>query len=474
MMERAFSLFDQKAFAELSGDFNPLHVDPVAARRLLFGRPVVHGVHALLWALDTWLRGREGPVALRSINATFQTAIGVNESVRYAVKCENGGEAEIELTTDSGVAMRLRVAVEWNAATTNGRLPGSEMEERCCRERSAAELESSLGAVPLYVDPQLASRLFPVLDQVLPPVQLAEILATTRLVGMECPGLHSVYSGLSVRCSPSADRGSAAPELFYQVTKCDPRFSVVQMEVDGPTFAGTIMAFLRPSPQQQASFSELQDLVTPGEFAAQRALVVGGSRGLGEVTAKLLGAGGADVYVTYARGVADAQRVVDEIRDGGGAAACLGYDVLSPSADAVREATSGGISHLYYFATPFISGTKGSFSPELFRRFCDFYVTGFFETVRLLQHQESAVRGVLYPSSVFVEELPKSFGEYAAAKMAGETLCAYLEKTHKDLVIHRPRLPRVATDQTASLVPAKRESSAVVMLEHLRHLESAG
>jgi hypothetical protein len=101
-------------------------------------------------------------------------------------------------------------------------------------------------------------------------------------------------------------------------------------------------------------------------------------------------------------------------------------------------------------------------------------VTGFFETVRLLQHQESAVRGVLYPSSVFVEELPKSFGEYAAAKMAGETLCAYLEKTHKDLVIHRPRLPRVATDQTASLVPAKRESSAVVMLEHLRHLESAG
>ncbi|HNC74922.1 MAG TPA: MaoC/PaaZ C-terminal domain-containing protein, partial [Elusimicrobiota bacterium] len=44
-------LFDwerQNAFARLSGDANPLHVDPAAARRLLFGRAVVHGVHGVL------------------------------------------------------------------------------------------------------------------------------------------------------------------------------------------------------------------------------------------------------------------------------------------------------------------------------------------------------------------------------------------------------------------------------------------
>ena len=47
---RRFAMEDVESFAELSGDFNPLHVDPVAARRALYGEVVVHGVHSLLWA----------------------------------------------------------------------------------------------------------------------------------------------------------------------------------------------------------------------------------------------------------------------------------------------------------------------------------------------------------------------------------------------------------------------------------------
>ena len=35
---------DIKAFAELSGDKNPLHLDDAFARRSRFGRPVAHGV----------------------------------------------------------------------------------------------------------------------------------------------------------------------------------------------------------------------------------------------------------------------------------------------------------------------------------------------------------------------------------------------------------------------------------------------
>ena len=38
MIGRSFLLTDQMAFAGLSGDSNPLHIDPVAARRLVFGR----------------------------------------------------------------------------------------------------------------------------------------------------------------------------------------------------------------------------------------------------------------------------------------------------------------------------------------------------------------------------------------------------------------------------------------------------
>src|SRR5258708_5647331 len=49
---RRFTAEDQLEFAEISGDWNPMHVDPVAARRTIYGGILVHGIHTLLWALE--------------------------------------------------------------------------------------------------------------------------------------------------------------------------------------------------------------------------------------------------------------------------------------------------------------------------------------------------------------------------------------------------------------------------------------
>ena len=52
--ERDFSLEDQLVFARFSGDWNPIHINPLYARRCLTGQAVVHGIHMLLWALECW------------------------------------------------------------------------------------------------------------------------------------------------------------------------------------------------------------------------------------------------------------------------------------------------------------------------------------------------------------------------------------------------------------------------------------
>jgi hypothetical protein len=62
-------------------------------------------------------------------------------------------------------------------------------------------------------------------------------------------------------------------------------------------------------------------------------------------------------------------------------------------------------------------------------------------------------------------------GEYAAAKMAGEILCDFLQKTNPGIAIHKPRLPRVATDQTVSLLPVSNQDPVAVLLPHLRYLK---
>jgi glucose 1-dehydrogenase len=66
---------------------------------------------------------------------------------------------------------------------------------------------------------------------------------------------------------------------------------------------------------------------TQGVLAGQRALVTGGSSGLGAAVARSLGAAGAAVAVNYSREEAAANRVVSEIEAAGGRALSIRADV---------------------------------------------------------------------------------------------------------------------------------------------------
>jgi hypothetical protein len=128
---------------------------------------------------------------------------------------------------------------------------------------------------------------------------------------------------------------------------------------------------------------------------------------------------------------------------------------------------------LYYFATPFIFGsTRGLFSARIFNEFCAYYVDGFVRLIELFQ--DGRLKKVFYPSSVAVHEVPANMGEYAAAKLAGETVCEFLVKTRRGLTIAKPRLPRMATDQTSSLVPVENRDVAPILLPLLRQFMGSG
>lgn len=464
MDERTFTLQDQLAFAQLSGDSNPLHIDPVVARRLIFGAPIVHGIHSLLWALDMCLEKHSNPVSLRSIKASFLKPIMLNESVEYMLASGRDRNAEITLRQRGSVS--TRIDVEWatashpHASDITSQFP----VQHSPRVFSEGKIAAASSMLDLCLHSDTANKLFPYLTRYLSRSQVAVLLHTSRLVGVECPGLHSIYSELAL----SADDSNGCRGMRYEVTKFDARFALVLMKVTAPGLNGSIKAFVRPPPQSQAAYLSLKGLVTNHEFAGQRALVVGGSRGLGEVTAKLLGMGGAQVKITYLQGKADACRIVDEIVSAGGRAECFHLDVLDLEnglSDALLSDWSP--THLYYFATPFISsGTKGKFSTELFSRFCEYYVTGLMRTINRLAI--GGLRKIFYPSTTFIDEVPSDMGEYVAAKMAGEMLCAFLEKTMPEAIIARPRLPRMTTDQTVRLMPVKNLDPVPVMLQALR------
>ena len=58
LFSHQFDLREQELFASLSGDFNPIHLDQVASRRLMYGHIVVHGIHLTLKGIDQFIEKR--------------------------------------------------------------------------------------------------------------------------------------------------------------------------------------------------------------------------------------------------------------------------------------------------------------------------------------------------------------------------------------------------------------------------------
>jgi len=339
------------------------------------------------------------------------------------------------------------------------------------------------GVVPLRVNEALAHTLFPALSADAQGLALAgDLLATTRIIGMECPGLHSIYSEMKLRrraaSGPMDASLSEVPHdtMQFVVQQSDARFRSVRLGVTGSMLEGTLNAFFRAPPVDQARLDELAATVSSTRFAGQHALVVGGSRGLGELVAKLLLAGGAQVTLTYAKGQADAERIQLEALTSGRDVRILQVDAALPLSAALKaDLHAAGITHLYHFATPQIAKSPtGTWNAALFDDFCKLYVHGFAELVLAAAPKDSRSSPlvVLYPSTVFLDTPAKGFAEYCAAKVAGEALCDHLGLDHH-VKISKPRLPRLQTDQNSSFLGVEGEAPLAVMLAQLQALHPA-
>jgi acyl dehydratase/NAD(P)-dependent dehydrogenase (short-subunit alcohol dehydrogenase family) len=445
---RSFSLADQRDFAAASGDSNPIHVDPVAARRLAFAEPIVHGVHLALWALDGVVAELAAAgVQIERLTVNFKHPVTLGSPVEVFHRVTDDGAHVIEIRTADCTCTSCRVVLsDW--AGTGAALAGNA-DEPVLRDRGFDELADCRGSFALEAIGTEAGRLFPALTQQLRPDHLAAILAASRLVGMECPGLHSLFSGLDLKRSDASE-----PAFEYRCTLADARFRMVRMDVSAVDLAGEVTAFFRPPPIVQMAAADVRGLVAGLDLAGEVALCVGGSRGLGEAMAKLLAMAGAEVIVTYRLGQADAKAVADDIRAAGGRCRTLQLDVTSAaSRDALLAATKdSAVRHFHYFAAPLIerSAKKGD-QPERLEAYRTIFVTAFDEMARRLAERSSAPLTVFYPSTAFLENGGENFREYCTAKREGEAACQRLARDFTHVRCIAPRLPQVLTDQTSGL-----------------------
>ena len=442
-----FSLKNQIKFAEISQDFNPIHINEVLARRYIFGEPVVHGINAMIFAIKEWSQMVGTPFFIKDLRCKFKKPIFLNEDVSIEIN-NTENFVKIVLIQDNDIKVAIDMSILETTHSTGKIKDHDSRTDHAPNDISFEKLNNFSHSIDCSLNIPLSEEYYSKdFVEKIGYEQLAEIISLSRIVGMHCPGLNSILSEVSlVRNTNNKD------SISFNVKSLDERFNIVNVESSGPNYKSSIKAFYRPLKVKQKSIDEIKDNLQTNEFKDFRALIIGASRGLGEYTAKCLGYGGASMMLTYAKGKDDIIDVLNDIQNYNNEdISILKFDITNMTERNFEIINEFKPTHVFYFATPFIFiGSKNKFSKQKYNKFKQYYLDAFETFVRNLAKLSINIK-FLYPSSSAITDEPIDMLEYTLAKKKGEELCIKLQNEFSKINFFCPRLPRLKTDQTVSL-----------------------
>jgi hypothetical protein len=442
----------QDEFAELSGDFNPLHTDHEFSRRSTFGSPVVHGIHLLLTALEQI--NFDATQRITHLEVEFRSAVLVGDSFSVEI-IEINSIKKILLTSKNKLCAVFQVKTE---QTTPGEpLAFLAYEPLKCTENFTLNNALSTHGVDSGVVSALGiKKLFPNISLYLLHSDIDLLLMMTRTIGMKCPGSRALFRSFHWNHLPNQNQEAK----IYRVSKIDRRFDLIEIEFMANSIVAKALVKIRQAPAHQPSSEYIQNFVSSNEFVGVRGLVIGGSRGLGELTVRILSCGGADVLFTYLKGESDSKRLASSLSE---KVNCRFFDAQNPDEESMKNLLLFRPTHLFYFATPSIQRQFAKeFNEGLYQDFRTIFLDGF----KFLCTQLN-LSSAMFPSTAFIDTKETGFDEYIQAKLDGEKFCETLNQSSKCFVVY-DRLPPLVTDQTSALLGSDTDSNVEVLIPLIR------
>ena len=206
LFRRRFTEIDQSRFALLSGDTNPLHMDPVEARRTITGMPVVHGVHMVVAALDILLRylvrSNGSSPSFSSLGVRFPRPALIGDTVLLQIEEFDSSRCRLAGYVTDDLVLDIVIGFGPPSRTVEVQLPSLPQEP--LQDVAFADLAKERGTIKVGIDPGLAHKIFPDASKYFGLAALAEILTLSRLVGMRCPGRYSIFGQFDVKLGGGA------------------------------------------------------------------------------------------------------------------------------------------------------------------------------------------------------------------------------------------------------------------------------
>ena len=456
-----FKLTDQLDFAKMSGDFNPIHLDQNYARRSIAGDVAVYGINLVFWGLNQFLKLKKSEIKIKKINIIFSKFINLNQNIELKIFQKkkrfffnffesdilvSDFEIEYERNKKRKDLYSIKKFIKKKSQTLN--FENFKINEKFIENSSINELQ--LKTKYLYLHKYLSLS------------QIIDFATITRFVGMRVPGRDSILSKLNLFY-----KSNKVSKNQFKIVSVDKRFNLVNLYYKGKSLSGNIRTLMRPKKINQDI--ENKDLkVNKKEFVKQKALIIGGSKGLGEATVKILSLGSARILFSYFRGKKDAHQHRKAFKKN---IKIFHLNIEKKiNLNTLKDIKNFKPTHFYYFATPRIfSGSGYEFVEKNFEIFNNYYLTGFQKIFNQLD--KKILKSVFFPSSVAINQVTNKLCEYACSKAAQEILLKYLSQKYKTINFLCPRLPRLKTDQTLSTLDHKSELPFRRMLKLIKKIK---
>ncbi len=440
------------AFHAASRDANPLHRDAQYSRRTQFGRPVVYGMAAVLYALGQWSGGR--PFKLKSLKAEFRKPLFLDEHYDLTDTGTAGGR---RMRFAKGPVDYAVISFAADLLNSPG-VPSLVHTASPFVARDAAADEPQMGA--RHVCYSVAPDAFPVLQEAfgvgpmnMPVAQLTALLWASYHVGMEMPGRQALFSELKMEFAGAGADGNEI-EIALGDASFDERFNRYTVTGNGAGITRlSITAYKRPLPVDLTlrDFPRFDAPEPP--LQSKIVFISGAARGFGAALARSCFLAGAKLALNYRGDARLALALRNEIRLAGGEA-----DIFEGRADdenSMRQlaqevgAAFGGLDLIVNNAAPPIRELQFLEQDNAdIVSFCAQNLAITLETARHLLPLLRAEGQFLQISTRYLAAPVRGFAHYLAAKGAQEGLIRGLAAEFPKTEFIVARLPRILTDQT--------------------------
>lgn len=448
MIKKSFTLDDQLKFSKLSNDLNPIHLSKKKSRRYIYGEVIVYGINAILWGLEKWFEKKTQKKKIKNIEFLFKNPIFLDTNYDFFFKSEKNS---LKISVKKKTKINILACIYFS--DINEEISDLKKTKDLLKTPNDKDvIRQKENKLKIVCSHRQIIAFYPYLSKNLNINLLALLISTSYLVGMEVPGLNSLFSKLKIELNPKYEFSKST----FKVTKHDPRWSLIIINLNGKGFIGEITCFKRPKAIMQPKIKSFRNKIKKDEFTNINSLIIGGSRGLGELTAKIIVAGGGNAVFTYYHGKTEALEIAKElnIKD-------FFYD--SNSSQKIRLHKT--CNSIFFFSTPkILENREKKFDSEQFEFLKNFYLNGIKKILPNIEYKKIIF---VFPSTDFINSNDSSFREYIKAKLE----CENFIKKNKNINFLIERLPQLNTDQNISLIKIIRNDNIKVLYKLLKKVQ---